>query len=485
MHHAKMISHVQLAQDMMLAKQVELDLLYDQGVYCPLLLHHVVFLFAPAIEVGMMRRQSTPYNLQIRLITILWTATVGYWIIQHCRTVYFYNGFVIGLVASSAILRATSLLLFRDPETEFLRVAEHRGEQEPENGDKAQTTYYSTVFNWGHARGDPCHRRLVEQLNDADNKRAKASDFAAPMMTLLRAVLQLIKASLTLELLSIFTSADPYFYGDITADLHVPGLRLTFPVSSPFTQTWRTLLGIFRMCLGLTYAKCIFNTITLAFCTFLPKAGYTVFRIQTHGVWMYPNPFGPAIMLLDDGLIGAWGSFWHQAYRFDFNSCARFIIRSCLPASYQGSPPFKATVHVLVAFSLSGLIHALASYTQFAETNAFTGVGWFFLLQGFGAVAQVLWTRVVLRKLRGYVHVSRRTARIANAVFLFCWFCVTGPVLFDEYARGLLWVPAVSPRCLLQGLGMSFAGSPCVRCKGYPVQFWKGNSWWTSGIRLL
>jgi hypothetical protein len=354
-----MISHVQLAQDMVLTKQVELDLLYDQGVYCPLLLHHVVFLFAPGIAVGMMRRQSTPYNLQIRLITILWTATVGYWIIQHCRTVYFYNGFVIGLVASSAILRATSLLLFRDPETEFLRVAEHRGEQEPENGDKSQTTYYvwqpypvslwdrlwwvvcaafsmkSTAFNWGHARGNPWHRDLVEQLNDADNKRAKVSDFAAPAMTLLRAGLQLIKASLALELVSIFTSADPYFYGDTTADLHVPGQTLTFPASSPFAQTWRTILGVFRMCLGLRFANSIFNTIILAFCTILPKAAFSVFRIHTHASWMYPAPFGPVDTLLDGGLVGAWGSFWHQTYRFDFDSCARFVIRSCLPASYQ------------------------------------------------------------------------------------------------------------------------------------------------------
>jgi hypothetical protein len=301
-------------------------------------------------------------------------------------------------------------------------------------------------------------------------------------MSCLRAIGLLLESSLAMECLSASIAGDPYTYGYTSAELYIPATGLTFPAGSPVARIWRTSFCVLRMGVAIIYGMRMFNVFIFSLCVLFPHAAYTVFRIQTHMSWMYQDLFGPVDVLLDSGLVGAWGTLWHQLYRFDFDSCSRFII-SCLSSSRAASPALRVVIHAFVSFALSGLVHALASYTQFAEKRAFTGVGWFFVLQAVGVTAQILWTSVVVPNLEQYIHIPRAVGRASNAVFLFYWWYVTGPILFDEYAKGLLFLPAHAPSCLLQRAGViSFSSSPCVRYGGSPILFWKGKSWWTSGI---
>ncbi|KAL2867238.1 wax synthase family protein [Aspergillus lucknowensis] len=493
-----------------LENKAALDALYDQGIYCPVLLHHVVLLFTPTIAVLMMRRRSTPCHFYLRVAAFVCTTAIGCWIIKNCRSVYFFNGFVIGIVASSAILRSASMLLFRDPETEFSRIEERSVDERAEKpGEDLETQYVwqpypeplwdrlwwvlcaafsmqSTLFSWGRGRLDADRKRLVARLNDdKTGKPVRVSEFSSPRMSGRRAIGLLLESSLAMECVSICIAGDPYTYGHTSAELEIPATGLTFPAGSPAARIWRTSFCVLRMGVAMIYDMRMFNALLFGLCVLFPHAAYTVFRIQTHMSWMYQDLIGQVDALLDSGLVGAWGTVWNQTYRFDFDSCSRFIL-SCLSSASAASPALRVTTRAFVSFALSGLIHALASYTQFAEKHAFTGVGWFFVLQAVGVTAQILWTSVVVPKLEQYIHIPRAVGRASNAVFLFFWWYVTGPILFDEYAKGLLFLSAHAPSCLLRSAGViSFSSSVCVEFGGSPMQFWTGTTWWTSGIRIL
>lgn len=39
--------------------------------------------------------------------------------------------------------------------------------------------------------------------------------------------------------------------------------------------------------------------------------------------WMHPPIFGPFSAVLEDGLSGFWGQYWHQIFRIAFTSAGR------------------------------------------------------------------------------------------------------------------------------------------------------------------
>ena len=40
--------------------------------------------------------------------------------------------------------------------------------------------------------------------------------------------------------------------------------------------------------------------------------------------WMHPPIFGPFSAVLEDGLNGFWGQYWHQIFRITFTSAGRW-----------------------------------------------------------------------------------------------------------------------------------------------------------------
>jgi hypothetical protein len=77
--------------------------------------------------------------------------------------------------------------------------------------------------------------------------------------------------------------------------------------------------------------------------------------------WMYPETWAPYSVVLDKGLAGWWGSWWHQTFRFAFQEPSRKIIE--VMGMDKRSAKAKA-LQLFIAFFLSGVVHGSGSVSN-------------------------------------------------------------------------------------------------------------------------
>ena len=203
--------------------------------------------------------------------------------------------------------------------------------------------------------------------------------------------------------------------------------------------------------------------------------------VGTRGeAWMNPaDMFGDFNHVLDSGLAGWWGAWWHQTFRVTFQQPGDWLVASL--GLKQRSIAGKL-VSTWVAFFLSGVLHATGSYTQLGDTHPMTGPMTFFMLQALGVTVQM--TLVQLLKSAGVTqHVPRAVRRTANLVITAVWMYFTAPFLVDDFARGGIWLFEPVPISVFRGLGLGPKGEGWWCWDGL-VEWRSGNSWWDSGIAL-
>ncbi|KAL1590468.1 hypothetical protein WHR41_00518 [Cladosporium halotolerans] len=194
--------------------------------------------------------------------------------------------------------------------------------------------------------------------------------------------------------------------------------------------------------------------------------------------WVNPaDMFGDFTHVLDSGLAGWWGAWWHQTFRFAFQQPGDFLVRSLglKPRSVGGK-----LVSTWVAFFLSGVLHASGSYTQLGDTRPITGPLAFFLSQALGVTVQTALVQVL--KLDRIFPKSVRQA--ANLVIVAVWMYFTAPLLVDDFARGGIWLFEPVPFSIFRGLGLGPEGERCWCWYGRIVEWRSGMSWWDTGIAL-
>ncbi|RAL05552.1 wax synthase family protein [Aspergillus ibericus CBS 121593] len=408
----------------------------------------------------------------------------------HRRMLLGGNGYMGGLIPAWGCIWSATLLIFRNVERDFQRI-ERRSlppAKAGPNGDAAlngyarktrcqDTTLRSETLVWqpypqtlthrlnwvlglvANMRGPEWNWRISSlgalppsvqsQLNHRHNFKDNADPELNDMRFRLRAVFSTwLKSYLILDLIKLLMIRDQYFMGAVypTPDPPFPFHRLTpYPA---LVHVYRCLITGTGVLAALQYVCCfnplLFGGLSLAF----PNAARTLTSVPLSAGWLYPPTFGPFLTtILDDSLAGCWSQWWHQLFRFGFTSTAHWLL-GFLPSRLANIRTIRRFLTVLIAFGLSGFVHASGSYVQYRDTIPATGAFCFFILQAVGVLIQEIispsWSRL-----------PKPMRRVCNAVFALGWLLLTGGFIMEDFSRGGLWLteplPAISSYLYQEG----------------------------------
>lgn len=195
-------------------------------------------------------------------------------------------------------------------------------------------------------------------------------------------------------------------------------------------------------------------------------------------LWHYPSIYGSFSNVLDRGLSGWWGSWWHQTFRAQFIAPATYLLRN----DYISKGTLASTCLALcVSFGQSGALHAFGSITSVPETRPWRPLA-FFLLQAVGIVIQ----HALSQALRRLVPLPPKwLTRSANLVSTVLWVQWTSRFFCDDIASTGLWLCDPLPFSPLRMLGFGAPGDRWWRWNRHQFPSWHtGQRWWESGIAL-
>lgn len=335
-------------------------------------------------------------------------------------------------------------------------------------------------WNWRITGLSPPPSWVQDQLQQNDGTNPEKGDshvgptgnvrYHTVQHLLRQKLLSLIIGYLVLDICKAVMMLDPYFWGifDRPPPSYLPAFIAT---SSTLLRSYRLILSLLAI---YTALQCIFFVGPLFFVGLVgPK--YIGARGEP---WMYPDAFGSFRNILDKGLAGWWGGWWHQTFRFAFDSASKWTVAKL---GWDRRSLKAKILQLFVAFSLSGALHACGSYTMLSPTQPIRGPFLFFFLQTWGIVAQMLVSKI----LKQY-GVTERTPKLVrqtvNFAYVQVWLYYTAPLLVDDFARGGIWLFEPVPFSPLRGLGFGLEGEGWWRWGGEYVRWYRGRRWWESGL---
>mgnify|MGYP005988571899 CR=1 FL=1 len=194
-----------------------------------------------------------------------------------------------------------------------------------------------------------------------------------------------------------------------------------------------------------------------------------------HALWFYASTFGSFSQVLDRGLAGFWGSWWHQTFRVQFLAPVTYLLQR---GYIKKGAKTGTVVAMLVTFTQSGLMHGSGSISAIGH-----GKPWkpllFFLLQAVGIFVQTSLSKVL-------PSVSARVVpRVANFLFTLTWLFATAPLFVDDLASMGLWMLEPVPVSFVKPLGLGYPGDKWWRWDEHFLPRWHtGYRWWESGIAI-
>lgn len=203
----------------------------------------------------------------------------------------------------------------------------------------------------------------------------------------------IIPGYLVLDLCAVLMMRDPYFVlgpdrnheHDALAPLLPPDAADAHPATLLLITLRRTALSLVGVLSALHF---VLNIGALLLCFLLqPVLG---FRADP---WHLPSIYGSFAQVLDRGLAGFWGGWWHQTFRFAFEAPARYLIAWRRKRQRQEgqraeqNTPSERFILSFCAFLQSGFLHGAASYTSVPETKWWLPP-MFFALAGLGTTLQ-------------------------------------------------------------------------------------------------
>lgn len=335
---------------------------------------------------------------------------------------------------------------------------------------------------------------VVRRDKTTSEVTSESQPTAIPVQTLQavqhQAVLDFLISYLVLDFLKTSMVTDPYFLGLSGLDSPSPWFWLsqltkTIPFATRFVRLGMSMTGVVA---ALTF---IFSLSPLFFILILP-ALVDISKITKSPLlepWLYPPQWYPlTTSVLHTGLAGFWGKFWHQMFRYGISQPSRVLIQR-LGMNPRGNK--ARIIQLLIAFGLSGSIHAAGSFTAFSlvQTHPFSGSLSFFLLQAFGVFVQTLVVKVLHERVLWTKSLPRFVGQTVNAVVTLGFLYFTGPLLANDFARCGIWLFEPIPVSILRGLGFGPGGKD----EGFWawsqdgsswVGWWKGERWWETGLAI-
>lgn len=337
------------------------------------------------------------------------------------------------------------------------------------------------AWNW-RIKGPPLPPSWVqEQLKDEHNgfSRIEKSEYGLSGTRRFEDTKELLRKSIVsfllgyifLDLLKVLMMRDPYFWGII--DAGAPSVYPNFIQNSPVLLRSIRLIGVL---LGIRAA--LGTILTLSPLLFVGVLGEEVLGANAEP-WIYPNIWGNFLTVLDRGLAGWWGCWWHQTFRFGFESPSKMLAAK-LGIDRRSS--VSRGIQLFIAFALSGIVHSSGSYTMTPKTYPIRGAFLFFMLQP-PAIIFESWLSKSLVTTFG-TKLPKPIKRCLTLVYLGVWFYFTGPLICDDFTRGGLWLHEPVPISPLRAIGLGVEGDSWWCWKG-PLAHWHtSKDWWKSGIHV-
>ncbi|KAM7223271.1 hypothetical protein V8F06_001484 [Rhypophila decipiens] len=293
---------------------------------------------------------------------------------------------------------------------------------------------------------------------------------------------------LVLDLCTLIARRDPYFaLGPSYLPSQLPPyLASLHPEVLSLARSLTTFIALLS---GLDFYLNLHQFITFLSCTYLLPAGFLNWSSPcANELWQYPSPFGPFVLnVLDNGLTGFWGGFWHQTFRIGFTAPVTFLTQ-------RGYFEQKMTRQILTltsAFTLSACIHAAGAWTCVPEQTRIYAPFIFFDFSFMGILAeQTFW---------GYLKAWQCEPpptwlrRVGNLLLVTGWLHFTGRWTFiDDLCSAGLFLFEPMPISPLRWLGVMDSG-----LEGDDGKWWRWDEeyrgrwvsglegrWWEGGLRL-
>ena len=194
-----------------------------------------------------------------------------------------------------------------------------------------------------------------------------------------------------------------------------------------------------------------------------------------HALWFYASTFGSFTQVLDRGLAGFWGSWWHQTFRVQFLAPATYLLKRGYIKKGTG---FGTAVAMMVTFVQSGLMHSSGSYSSMGPSKLWKPP-LFFMLQAVGIFLQASLSKALPSVSMKLV---RRTA---NLLFTVMWLFATAPLFVDDLASIGMWMFEPVPVSFVKPLWLGYPGDKWWRWDEHFLPRWHtGYRWWESGIAI-
>ncbi|KAI9719002.1 MAG: hypothetical protein M1828_006378 [Chrysothrix sp. TS-e1954] len=442
---------------------------------------------------------------------------VAYWqaqVILYQRAFSPSTAFGVGLISAWFVLWTASLLVFKDAKTEFWRIERHGSGHEgavQDTGGHVETPdkvlysrqYYPAEFffarvNWVlelylNCRGIGWNWKITgmpslpsgiqTQLQSTDTTEGSIVDrpvtktgvsrFDDRRSLISHNLYLFLRGYLIVDLLKTVMHHDPYFWGQIHSS--PPEYFPTIFHSSRF------ILRTYHLCFCMAWIWMGLRSLMALEPLFFSGVLGTHYAGVNGEPWMHPDQFGSGWNVLDRGLAGAWGGWWHQAFRSAFQMGGEWL--TDVLHVHRRSNTGKL-IMLFVAFAFSGFLHASASYTQLGPTHPITGIFAFFMLQAVGVVLEMGWHEFL--KSSG---ISQRIptwlGRLANGLGVFFWFWLTGPLVADDMALGGFFLPEPNIISPLRGLGFGVEGDGWYCWRGEKIRWYSDpRRWWLKGFAV-
>ncbi|KKK16660.1 hypothetical protein ARAM_005764 [Aspergillus rambellii] len=493
--------------------------LIRQGVLKPVFLWHFPLLIVLPIAALLVPHKKGGYY--VRSLLFVATLSLGADILRSRRMRLGANGYMVGLIVIWWFVWCATLLFFNDPEHNFQRIERARhtsgktphgqgngvaiqeGNQGPNPGNMTAETLvwqpYPQTFphrlnwvlglvfnmrgpewNWRISCLDPLPSHLVDSARHASHRQHKQPPFPRAKSRVRTALTRFIISYLCIDLLKLIMIRDPWFFNAVPTPPPFPFNHLS--ETPGLVRVYRLLLSGTGIFLALQFVTALNPLFFLGLSLAFPTASRALTSVPLDAPWLYAPPFGSLAAILEHGLAGVWGRWWHQIFRFGFTSTAKWII-SFLPSHLAARRRMRRTIMTLVAFGISGLMHSAGSYTQLGDTQPVSGTFLFFLLQAVGIFVQELYSWAVAPWLSGKNCPPAPTwlSRAANAGFVLGWLLFSGRYIADDFARGGIWLTEPLPFSLVRGL--SGQGWLCWQSAWF--EYYDDGTYWGRGVRIL
>ncbi|GAP86177.1 hypothetical protein SAMD00023353_0303100 [Rosellinia necatrix] len=292
--------------------------------------------------------------------------------------------------------------------------------------------------------------------------------------------LNFIPSYIILDFCATIMTTDPYFIVGPEHDYPLPAhLAPLHPVLLSLQRTMFAFVGIY---VALEY---VWNAGALLLALYCPL----ILGFRAHP-WHLPSLTGSFTQVLDRGLSGFWGAWWHQTFRVGFAAPTRWLLsHGYLPPPRRsgGRGMGKLTivtplVGTAIAFAQSGLIHCAGSYSSVSTTH-YWDPPLFFALAGLGTLLQAATSHLLRRQTE---KLPRWVRRLGNLAFVFLWLWSTSWLLLDDFGRSGLWLWEPVPISLARAAGFG-ADRRIWRYNRHLLPKWQWGTqgrWWETGIAI-